>query len=82
LDGRAGWEPKEWHDQYWHMHADRNNTAHYHYSGLLYLSMYREDFTGGRFLFYDAERWVLVGVRLSELRVLRVPCMSCACTSH
>jgi len=55
LDGRAGWEPKEWHDQYWHMHADRNNTAHYHYSGLLYLSMYQEDFTGGRVLFYDAE---------------------------
>ena len=55
LDGRAGWEPKEWHDQYWHVHADRNNTAHYHYSGLLYLSMYGEDFAKGRVLFYDAE---------------------------
>ena len=36
------------HDEYWHTHADMNNTAHYQYSGLLYLSTYKEDFGGGR----------------------------------
>jgi hypothetical protein len=35
------------HDEYWHPHADRNNTPHYHYSGLLYMSDYGKDFTGG-----------------------------------
>eukprot|EP01034_Spumella_vulgaris_P029284 gene29284-36307_t len=39
------------HDEYWHPHADMNNTAHYHYSGLLYMSTYGEDFEGGRFKF-------------------------------
>lgn len=35
------------HDEYWHPHADMNNTAHYHYSGLLYMSTYEKHFTGG-----------------------------------
>jgi hypothetical protein len=35
------------HDEYWHPHVDRNNTPHYHYSGLLYMSTYKEDFEGG-----------------------------------
>eukprot|EP00602_Paraphysomonas_sp_CaronLab_P009781 CAMPEP_0185026834 /NCGR_PEP_ID=MMETSP1103-20130426/11351_1 /TAXON_ID=36769 /ORGANISM="Paraphysomonas bandaiensis, Strain Caron Lab Isolate" /LENGTH=265 /DNA_ID=CAMNT_0027560553 /DNA_START=73 /DNA_END=870 /DNA_ORIENTATION=+ len=52
LDGRSSWNPQEIHDEYWHIHADMNNTAHYHFSGLLYLSNYEEDFTGGRLLFY------------------------------
>ena len=55
LVGRADWEPKEIHDQYWHWHVDRNNTAHYHYSGLLYLSEYKKDFKGGRIIFYNAD---------------------------
>ena len=29
----------EIHDEYWHPHVDHNNTGHYHYSGLLYLSL-------------------------------------------
>ena len=37
----------EIHDEYWHVHADMNNTHHYHYSGLMYLSTYGDDFTGG-----------------------------------
>ncbi len=53
LDGREDWEPDQIHDEYWHVHADRNNTAHYHYSGLLYLSEYGKDFTGGEIKFYD-----------------------------
>jgi hypothetical protein len=53
LDGRAEWEPQEIHDEYWHSHIDRNNTPHYHYSGLLYMSTYLEEFTGGRLVFLD-----------------------------
>ena len=48
LDGRSSWEPQEDHDVYWNAHVDRDNTAHYHYSGLLYLSDYGRDFEGGR----------------------------------
>lgn len=53
LDGRPSWQPKEIHDEYWHVHADMNNTKHYHYSGLLYLSTYNVDFIGGRLHFVD-----------------------------
>jgi hypothetical protein len=42
----------EIHDEYWHVHADMNNTAHYHFSGLLYMSSIEQDFGGGRLLFY------------------------------
>ena len=51
LDGNSSWEPQEPHDEYWHAHSDMANTAHYFYSGLLYLSDFEVDFTGGRFLF-------------------------------
>lgn len=43
----------EIHDEYWHPHVDRNNTPHYQYSGLLYLSTYGVDFEGGRFIFFS-----------------------------
>jgi hypothetical protein len=33
LDGNSSWAAAEIHDEYWHKHADMNNTAHYHYSG-------------------------------------------------
>ena len=49
------WEPAEIHDEYWHSHIDRENTEHYHYSGLLYLSTYKQNFTGGRLGFQDAQ---------------------------
>jgi hypothetical protein len=51
LDGRSSWEPQGIHDEYWHVHADMNNTAHYQYSGLLYMSTYGKDFTGGMNIF-------------------------------
>ena len=41
------------HDEYWHEHCDKNNTAHYDYSALVYLSTYEKDFTGGQFVFSD-----------------------------
>ena len=46
LDGRSSWQPQEIHDEYWHVHSDMNNTQHYHYSGLLYMSTFETDFTG------------------------------------
>ena len=55
LDGSAEWNPSEIHDEYWHPHADRNNTPHYHYSGLLYMSTKDDDFTGGDLVLYDAD---------------------------
>ena len=53
--GTDGWEPTATHDEYWHLHVDKNNTAHYDYSGLLYLNEYGEDFGGGLLTFHDNE---------------------------
>ena len=54
LSGKnATWVPAEDHDVYWTMHVDRDNTDHYEYSGLLYLSDYGTDFGGGLFTFED-----------------------------
>lgn len=55
LVGNSSWSPKDMHDEYWHPHVDKANTPHYDYSGLLYLSDYELDFTGGLFTFIDAE---------------------------
>ncbi|CAK4726278.1 hypothetical protein LEN26_015056 [Aphanomyces euteiches] len=55
LIGNESWTPAELHDEYWHAHVDKNNTAHYDYSGLLYLADYGVDFTGGLFAFIDAK---------------------------
>jgi hypothetical protein len=41
------------HDVYWMPHVDKNNTGHYDYSGLLYLSTHGEDFDGGLFDFVE-----------------------------
>lgn len=38
------WRPTTQHDEYWHPHVDKNNTDHYDYSALVYLS------TSGPFL--------------------------------
>lgn len=53
LSGNSSWQPDGIHDEYWHHHVDGQNTPHYHYSGLLYLSTYKDDFEGGRFIFED-----------------------------
>ena len=36
-------------------HVDKNNTDHYDYSGLLYLSEHGRDFDGGLLTFYDPD---------------------------
>ena len=53
--GAEDWRAASVHDQYYHPHADGLNTDHYHYSVLLYLSHFGEDFTGGRLRFYSRE---------------------------
>jgi hypothetical protein len=47
------WQPHSMHDEYWHPHVDKNNTAHYDYSGLLYLNDHGVDYDGGMFSFLD-----------------------------
>ena len=49
----ATWEASEPHDEYYQWHVDRDNTPHYEFSGLLYLSDYDEDFEGGLFTYED-----------------------------
>jgi len=51
--GNEKWSPKEEHDKYWQVHVDKENTPHYDYSGLVYLSDHGKDFQGGEFLFVD-----------------------------
>ena len=51
--GDSNWHAKTLHDEYWHVHSDKNNTKHYDYSGLIYLSEQGKDFTGGSLEFYD-----------------------------
>jgi hypothetical protein len=51
--GDEEWRPTTMHDEYWHPHVDKNNTGHYDYSGLVYLSTLGEDFgPGGELHFY------------------------------
>ena len=51
--GNASWRAAEIHDEYWHPHVDKENTAHYDYSALLYLADHGDDFTGGEFRWID-----------------------------
>jgi hypothetical protein len=51
--GDPSWKPKTMHDEYWHVHVDKNNTDHYDYSGLIYLSDHGVDFEGGELEFYE-----------------------------
>jgi len=41
------------HDEYWHPHIDKETYPSFHYTSLLYLSDFKRDFTGGRFVFID-----------------------------
>lgn len=51
LDGNRSWVPRGSIDEYWTTKADMNSTASVHYSGILFLSTFSLDFTGGKF--YD-----------------------------
>jgi len=52
IRGSPEWQPGSEHDEYYHTHSDKANTAHYDYSGLVYLSTGGGvDFSGGDFHF-------------------------------
>ena len=44
---------KTLHDEYWHLHVDKETYPSFHYTSLLYLTDYGVDFKGGRFVFVD-----------------------------
>ncbi|XP_014228450.1 2-oxoglutarate and iron-dependent oxygenase domain-containing protein 3-like [Trichogramma pretiosum] len=44
---------KRIHDEYWNPHIDKDSYESFHYTALLYLNDYGEDFKGGRFIFID-----------------------------
>jgi len=41
------------HDQYWHIHVDKMSYESFHYTSLVYLNTYKDDYLGGRFIFVD-----------------------------
>jgi hypothetical protein len=41
------------HDEYWHVHIDRETYPTFHYTSLLYLTDHDVDFKGGEFVFVD-----------------------------
>ncbi|KAK7113356.1 hypothetical protein V1264_012656 [Littorina saxatilis] len=43
------------HDEYWHVHVDKETYGSFHYTSLLYLTTYKNDFQGGRFVFADKD---------------------------
>ena len=42
------------HDEYWHIHIDKETYPSFHYTSLLYLTDFGEDFSGGEFVFVDS----------------------------
>ena len=44
---------KTMHDEYWHVHIDKETYPSFHYTSLLYLADFGNDFTGGEFVFVD-----------------------------
>ena len=42
------------HDEYWHIHVDRETYPNFHYTSLLYLTDFGVDFSGGEFVFVDS----------------------------
>lgn len=47
--------PRNIHDEYWHPHIDKETYGSFHYTSLLYLTTYKQDFDGGRFVFVDKD---------------------------
>lgn len=45
--------PQSIHDEYWHQHIDKKTYKSFHYTSLLYLNTYYNQFSGGRFVFTD-----------------------------
>ncbi|ELU05537.1 hypothetical protein CAPTEDRAFT_182740 [Capitella teleta] len=60
-------EAKTVHDEYWHVHIDKETYGSFHYTSLLYLSNYGSDFSGGRFVFVDRAANVTVEPRMGRV---------------
>ncbi|XP_039262518.2 2-oxoglutarate and iron-dependent oxygenase domain-containing protein 3-like [Styela clava] len=50
---------KTQHDEYWHKHIDKIQYGSFDYTSLLYLTSYKKDFEGGRFIFDDANSVII-----------------------
>ncbi|KAG8199589.1 hypothetical protein JTE90_009426 [Oedothorax gibbosus] len=61
--------PKTKHDEYWHVHVDKETYPSFHYTALLYLSDYGTDFTGGRFFFVSDGKNMTVEPRIGRVSV-------------
>ncbi|XP_025111944.1 2-oxoglutarate and iron-dependent oxygenase domain-containing protein 3-like isoform X1 [Pomacea canaliculata] len=59
--------PKTVHDEYWHPHVDKETYGSFHYTSLLYLSTFQDDFDGGRFVFIDKDGNKTVEPRLGRV---------------
>lgn len=55
------------HDEYWHIHVDKETYGSFHYTSLLYLSTYGKDFNGGRFTFINKRSNSTVEPKLGRL---------------
>jgi len=51
--GATAFEAKNFHDEYWHSHVDKEAYGTFVYTCLLYLSDFGVDFEGGEFVFDD-----------------------------
>ncbi|RWS14948.1 2-oxoglutarate and iron-dependent oxygenase domain-containing protein 3-like protein [Dinothrombium tinctorium] len=60
-------EPNTVHDEYWHLHVDKHTYRSFHYTSILYLSTYNEDFEGGRFVFVDQNQNVTIEPRTARV---------------
>ncbi|XP_039285492.1 2-oxoglutarate and iron-dependent oxygenase domain-containing protein 3 [Nilaparvata lugens] len=52
--------PSTPHDEYWHPHVDKETYESFHYTSLLYLNNFGDDYTGGRFVFIDPDNSTLI----------------------
>ncbi|XP_022084959.1 2-oxoglutarate and iron-dependent oxygenase domain-containing protein 3-like [Acanthaster planci] len=55
------------HDEYWHVHVDKETYDTFDYTSLLYLADYGKDFEGGRFIFTDKGTNMTVEPKLGRL---------------
>ncbi|XP_055935924.1 2-oxoglutarate and iron-dependent oxygenase domain-containing protein 3-like [Argiope bruennichi] len=55
------------HDEYWHVHVDKETYPSFHYTSLLYLNDYGIDFSGGRFIFVNDGKNMTVEPRIGRV---------------
>lgn len=51
---------KTHHDEYWHTHIDKIQYGSFDYTSLLYLTSYKKDFEGGRFIFDEKNNETMI----------------------